>query len=1087
MNLRQFRRTLLACLLAGTAASAQDPTGVIEGRVTDHSSAIIADAHISALNLTTGRVSETITGPSGLFRFPPLPVGTYTLSVDAPRFAKYVQTPVQVNVSVTLRLDVALELASVHDSITVTGDAQVVDTSTNTLGKVVSGREVVDLPLNGRNFTQLGLLQTGVAPLTAGVATAGGSLRQGQAYAVNGARPESNLYLLDGAQNSNRMDGGYALKIPVDAIAEFRILTQSAPPEYGGTSGATTSVVTRSGGNQFHGGVYEFLRNDRLDARNFFSEKAEPLKQNQFGGTIGGPIRKDKLFFFGYYEGFRNKQGFTNSATVPTPQQHTGDFSDLGVQLVNFAAGGTPIPGNKIPTQMLNSVALSVVNLYPLGNVSPSIYRATVVTTNFFDQAGGRLDWSPSSNDQVALRYSFSGGYDINPISVRGSEVPGFPTRNDITTHSVALSETHIFTPALSNSLRLTFFRYLFDFDTRLNRTPPSALGFQYESASDLGQGPPFFNISGYSPIGGAITGPRDSAQNSYEAQEALSWFRGAHSLKFGGGFLRTQLNMFQAIAPNAFYVFASTFPTNNAVANLLLGGPVTFYQGLGDFHRGLRMWGVNLYAQDEWRLSRHLTLNYGIRYERLNPIRELRQRLNAFVPGVQSTVRPDAPAGLLFPGDQGIGEGIAADYNGWMPRVGIAWDPTGQGRWSIRSSYGLFYDQFQNGSGTASQGPVSSLPWAQFNQYSGAGLNFANPYAGRVYPQPDTFVRPSTVFAIDATARPPYAQNWNFSIQRSLWSQYLVEVRYVGSKGTRLPRNVEANPAVYGPGATAQNADRRRVYANCPADGSACDFSTVAMLSNITNSTYHAAQASLSRRYSAGFGFNLSYWYSKTLDYLSAMNLSGAAAKPLAGENDLAQNPFDLAAEHGPSLFDARHRFVASGSWEPRVRQDAPGALRHAVNGWQLNVIAMHNSPTPFTISDSTNVSLQANSPPISGFAASRPDAISDPNAGPHTVDQWLSRGAFARLNPVTQAGRFGNAGRNIGRGPSLTNFDLSLVRNFQLTEAMRLQFRAESFNVANHANFGLPVSDLNSTNFGRIFSAAPPRLMQFALKLNF
>ncbi|MBN9663453.1 MAG: TonB-dependent receptor [Acidobacteria bacterium] len=1081
------RSALFLSLSVFAVAWGQDPTGVVEGRVMDRSASMISNAHVAVRNLTTGLVQETISSQGGLFRFPPLPVGTYTLTAEAPQFSKYVQTPVQVNVSSTLRVDIELDLASVHETVTVTGEAQVVDTTTNTLGKVVSGREVLDLPLNGRNFTQLGLLQTGVAPLTAGVATAGGSLRQGQAYAVNGMRPESNLYLLDGAQNINRMDGGYALKIPVDAIAEFRILTQSAPPEYGGTSGATTSVVTRSGGNQFHGGVYEFLRNDKLDARNFFSQDVEPLKQNQFGGTVGGPLKKDKLFFFGYYEGFRNKQGFTNSATVPTAQQHNGDFSDLGVQLINFAAGGVPIPGNKIPVQALNPVALNVVNLYPIGNISPSIYRATVVATNFFDQAGGRVDLVATAKDQVSVRYSFSGGYDINPISVRGSEVPGFPTRNDITTHSAALASTHIFTPALSNSLRLTFFRYSFDFDTRLNRTPPSALGFKYNSASDLGQGPPFFNISGYSPIGGAITGPRDSVQNSYEVQEGLSWFRGAHSLKFGGGFVRTQLNMFQAIAPNAFYVFASTFPTNNAIANLLLGGPVTFYQGLGDFHRGLRMWGTNLYAQDEWRISRHLTLNYGVRYERLNPIRELRQRLNAFVPGVQSIVRPDAPKGMLFPGDPGIAEGIAQSYNGWMPRVGFAWDPTGQGVWSVRSSYGLFYDQFQNGSGTASQGPVSSLPWAQFNQYSGAGLNFADPYAGRVYPPADTFVRPSTVFAIDPTARPPYAQNWNFSIQRSLWSQYLVEVRYVGSKGTGLPRNVEANPAVYGPGATAQNADRRRLYANCPADGSPCDFSTIAMLSNITNSTYHAAQASLSRRYNSGFGFNVSYWYSKSLDYLSAMNLSGAAAKPLSGENDLAQNPFNLAAEHGPSLFDARQRFVASGSWEPKVRKSAPAALRHSVNGWQLNVIAIHNSPTPFTISDSTNVSLQANSPPISGFAASRPDAVSDPNAGPRTVDQWMSRSAFARLDPVTRAGQFGNAGRNTGRGPAVTNFDVSLVRNFRLTESMRLQFRAESFNVANHANFGLPVSDLNSTNFGRIFSAAPPRLMQFALKLNF
>ena len=296
----------------------------------------------------------------------------------------------------------------------------------------MSGREILDLPLNGRNFTQLGLLQTGVAPLTAGVATAGGSLRQGQAYAVNGMRPEQNVYLVDGAQNINRMDGGYALKLPVDAIAEFRILTQSAPPEFGGTGGATTSVVTRSGSNQYHGNLYEFVRNDAFDAKNYFSEEVEPLKQNQFGGTMGGPLKKDRVMFFGYYEGFRNDQGITTSATVPTPGQRQGDFSDLGVPLINFAAGGVPFPGNKIPAAAINPVALNVINLYPLGNVSPSIYRATLVGRNYSDQAGGRIDVNASSSDQIFGRYSYSGGYNVNPISVRGTDVPGFPTRDDL-------------------------------------------------------------------------------------------------------------------------------------------------------------------------------------------------------------------------------------------------------------------------------------------------------------------------------------------------------------------------------------------------------------------------------------------------------------------------------------------------------------------------------------------------------------------------------------------------------------------------------------------------------------------------------
>ena len=617
-------------------------------------------------------------------------------------------------------------------------------------------------------------------------------------------------------------------------------------------------------------------------------------------------------------------------------------------------------------------------------------------------------------------------------MSVRGTPVPGFPTRDDIKTDLAEVSEVHTFSPSITNSFRANFLRYLFYFDLRLNQTPPSELGFGYPSANVAGQGPPFFNLLGYSPVGGAITGPRNSAQNSFEEQDSLSWLKGAHSMKFGADLLRTQLNMFQAIAPNAFYIFASTFPTNDAVANLLLGAPVTFYQGLGDFHRGLRDWSVGAYAQDEWRITPRLTLNYGLRYEAVSPITEIANRMNGFVPGVQSTVYPDAPPGVVFPGDPGMGAGIAHTDNAFMPRFGFAWDPTGRGQWAIRASYGVFYDQFQNGPGVASQVPISALPAAQFNQYSGPALrNFANPYIGHTYPAPNTFVSPSTVFGIDPSDRAPYVQNWNFGIQRSLFENYVIEVRYVGSKGTHLPRNIEANPAVYGPGATAQNADQRRIYAGCTSPALPCELSTVGLLSNITNSTYEAGQLSVSRRFSHGLGFNVSYWYSKSLDYLSSMNMAGASSQPLAGANDLAQNPFDLAAEHGPSLFDARNRFVASGSWLIHVPQASSAVVRSIFGGWQINVIATHNSPTPFTVYDSTNVSLQANSPPISGYPASRPNLIGDPNNGPQTVQEWLNPAAFQRLNPVTQAGQFGNAGRDIARGPAFTDFDASLIAN--------------------------------------------------------
>ncbi len=1064
----------------------QDPTGALEGQVSAANGDRIPRATVTARNLQTGYTQTHQAADNGFYRLAPLAVGTYSLTVEAANFSRFVQEPISILVSQTSRVDVRLDLASVRASINVTADAAQIDTATNTLGKTVSGREVLDLPLNGRNFTQLGLLQTGVAPLPAGVARIGGTLREGQAYSVNGQRPESNNYLLDGSENVNRVDGGYALKTPVDSIAEFRILTHTAPPEYGGFSGSTTSVVTKGGSNAAHGTLYEFFRNDQLDARNFFSRSVEPLKQNQFGGTLGGPVVRDRLFFFGYYEGFRNRQGFTQTSAVPTAAQKAGDFSALPNPLRNNQTG-LVYPDGRLPSNLWNPLALRILQFYPDGNISPSVHSETVVTHNQSNQAGGRVDFNQSEHDQFFARYSFSKGDNLNPISVRGAPVPGFPTKDNLTAHSAVLANTHVISPTMTNSARVSFFRFEFLFDQRLNRLSPRELGFNYDSASPQGQGPPFFNVSGYSPIGGAQSGPRTSVQNTYELGDSLAWFRGAHSFKLGGGFRRNQINVFQATVPNGLLIFTPAAPTNDAFANLMLGAPQIFFQGLGDFYRGLRNWGATAFAQDEWRATRRLTINYGIRWEAINPNSEIRNRLNGFVPGVQSVVRPEAPTGILFPGDPGVGAGIAGNYyRGWMPRVGFAWDPTGNGTWSIRSGYGIFYDPFSNGANIAATIAVSAVPWVQFYQLAG-NINFQNPYAGQPTAQPNTFARPTTMLAMDPTAKPPYAQDWNFSIQRSLLKDYVLEVRYVGTKGTHLPRTVERNPSVYGPGATSGNADRRRIYAGCPADGSACRLATAATLLYGMNSSYHAAQASLSHRYASGFYFNVSYWYSKSIDYLSGMNLNLTSAQALAGENDLAQNPFDLRAERGPSIFDARHRFVASGLWELPFARGQRGLARTLLHGWQINGVMTANSGTPFTVYDTANVALQATSPPISGYAASRPDLIGNPNTGPRTVEAWMTRAPFRRLVAATEAGNFGNAGRNIARGPGLVNVDASLLKDFRFSDRWKLQLRAEVFNLANHPNFGLPISDLASPNFGRILSASQARLMQFGLKIIF
>jgi hypothetical protein len=366
--------------------------------------------------------------------------------------------------------------------------------------------------------------------------------------------------------------------------------------------------------------------------------------------------------------------------------------------------------------------------------------------------------------------------------------------------------------------------------------------------------------------------------------------------------------------------------------------------------------------------------------------------------------------------------------------------------------------------------------------------LQFANPYGSGPAPfGNNTFVAPATVLTVQSGMKPPYSQNWNFSIERTLAHDYLLDVSYVGNKGTHLPRFIEANPSIYGPSVNSNNNNQIRQYTTCNAAG-VCNYGSVGLLADDSSSTYHALQVAFSRQFAKGLRFMASYWYSKSLDYISTLNVAGSAPTLVAGENDLAQNPFDLRAEHGSSLFDATHRFVFSGSYALPTWRHASHAAAAILNGWQLNTIANLSTGTPFTVYDSADVSLQGSAPEISGFYSSRPNLISNPNSGqPHSANQWVTRAPFQQLNPVTQAGQFGNEGRNVVRGPGIETVDLSLFKNFNLNEATHIQFRAECFNLLNHVNFGLPENDLESPAFGQILQAGSPRLLQLALKLVF
>lgn len=1099
----KIARTVLALLvLPCLGLSAQQITGNIRGTVTDPSGALIQGAAVTARQVETGLSRSTITDRNGNYILLELPVGHYRLQVAAKGFQKYVQDGITLNVNETASVSPHLAIGSESEQVLVSADAELIEPTVTSLGKVVQQRELEDLPLNGRNFSQLGLLQPGVVPLTPGIAEAGGSLRDGQAYAVNGQRPESNNFLIDGANNFNGIDGGFVLKPPVDAISEFRIITLNANAEFGGALGSTTNIITRSGTNHVHGDVWEFLRNDAVDANNYFAQTKEPLKQNQFGATAGGPIKKDKTFFFGFYEGFRNRQGETALTTVPSVKERTGDFSELcpegftggfcnnpSHQLFNVFANA-PYPNNQVPSEQINSVSQNLLSFFPLPNAGTNLFSTTQTLSNNTDQFGVKVDHYLNPRDTLSFRYMFNQLSQLDPLSPGGASVPGFPVGEDQRAQNFVAEETHTFSPSVIAVARFSFLRNKFLFGEHENHQSPSSLGFQYTPSLGIAAGPPFIQVNGYSTVGDPITGPRDTYENVFDYSASLSWVRGRHELKFGGGYQRQQINVLQGIATNGFFVFVP-FPVTDAFASFLVGQPVVFLQGIGDFSRGIRGNNANWYVQDTYKLTSRFTINAGLRYELPQPYTEIHNRMSLFEPGKQSHVLPNAPTGLLYPGDPGVPSGlIATDRKGFAPRFGVAWNPDGSGKLLLTSAYGVFYEPYYTGQGGPLQSPISAPPYLGTPQVSLP--NFADPFNGNP-PVAGTFSTPLTNLTLSPTLTLPYTQDWDLNLQRSFGSDWLFELGYVGTKGTHLPRFIEANPAVFVPGtvngqpiSNSSNADQRRLYSGCTlADSpSSCQFSSTGEIAGIANSSYNALETSLHKRFGHGLAFLASYTWSKTIDDVSSLNITGSAAKPVAGENDLAQDPFNLAAERGLSLFDTRNRFVGSYEWTLPFWNHAQNWYQSALGGWQLNGIATLMSGTPFTVFDSNDVAAEGSAPEISGFSAQRPNLVGNSNDGPRSVATWLNASAFQRLDPVANAGQFGTEGRNVNLGPGYADWDFAALKNFKVTESKQFQFRAELFDVLNRTNFRLPDSDISSPTFNHILAAQAPRQVQFALK---
>ena len=1124
-------RRSLACVLLTVLGSfevdAQQITGSIRGAVVDPSGAVVQSAAVSAQQTETGLTRTAITDRDGGYVLVELPIGHYQIRAEAKGYQKYLQEGISLDVNQTATVNVHLKLGAETQQVEVKADAQLVQSTVSSLGQTVMEREILDLPLDGRNFSQLGTLQPGVVPLTPGLLQAGGPARQNQAYSVNGQRPESNNFLIDGADNVSAVDGGFVLKPPIDGIVEFRILTHNANAEFGRNTGSTTNIITRGGTNSFHGAVWEFLRNDVMDASDAFMRSVQPLKQNQFGATFGGPIIRDKTFFFGYYEGFRNRQGESVPATVPSQAERGGDFGELCTATSSFdpsgicgnPAGQLTFFGKKVPfNQMtlftpIDPVATNVTPFFPLPNQGANGFIGTETLSENTDQFGVKLDHYLSHKDTLNFRYMYSSGPTTDPLSPAGANVPGFPVGEYDRAQNFVAQETHIFSPTIIGVARFSYLRNKFLLDQHLNHEPASDLGFQYDPTLPSAAGPPFIQVGGYATVGDPITGPRNTFQNTFDFSGSLNWIHGRHEFKFGGGYRRDQINALQGIATNGFFVFAgipsqANFLYNDGFANFLSGNPVVFLQGGGDFGREIRDRAMDLYGQDNYKVTSRLTVNLGLRYELPFPATENKNRVNIFVPGAQSKVIPGAPAGLLYPGDSGVPAGlISTQKTAFAPRVGFAWDPRGDAKTVVSAAYGIFYEPYYTGQGGPLQDPISAPPYLKTLQIGFPVHSFANPFYS---PDPFgvPFPEPMTLLVVSRNLHLPYAQDWNLNIQRSFGANWLLQIGYVGTTGVRLPRFIEGNPAAYIPGvdttspgcmppsqpcplSTSSNANQRRLYSGCTlADPpSTCIYSSVGEIASIANSSYNALEASLRKRFSHGLSFLASYTWSHSIDDVSSFNITGSASQPVAGENDLAQNPFDLAAERGRSMFDARHRFVLSYQWSLPFLQHSGNWYGHVLGNWQLNGIVTAMSGTPFTVFDSNDVSLQGQAPEISGFSSNRPNVVGNPNSGPRTATQWFNVNAFQRItqDPNSPVQQFGNEGRNAVQGPGYVNWDFSAFKNIRLTESKEVQFRGELFNVLNHTNFRLPVSDIESPNFGHIQSDVSPRVIQVALKFLF
>ncbi|HEY7306317.1 MAG TPA: carboxypeptidase-like regulatory domain-containing protein [Bryobacteraceae bacterium] len=1077
--MRSTRLAAVLMLCLSLTAFGQRNTAGISGTITDASGAVLPSTQVSVIQTSTGSTNRTQSNESGFYQLPNLPAGAYTLRVEHPGFQVYVQEGIVLQVDQAATINVGLRVGNLTESVTVTAEPPLVDVRTQTLSTVITPAMAQEVPLNGRNVLQLMRLTPDVSPGGTRCFAQGASRPESAVTFISssGTRSNETAFYLDGGINEDPYTEIANIFPNPDAIQEFSVQTNSYSAKFGGRGGGVVNAATRSGTNSFHGSAFEFFRNYNLNARNFFASTTDGLKRNQYGFSVGGPVRKNKTFIFVSWQATKVRSVPTqNEAVTPTAAQLNGDFSSITTQLVD-PNNDVPFPGNQVPVSRFDPIALNVLKGVPVGAPGTGLSFYSTSTHTDDNQWMGRVDHNFSDKFRIFARYLFDRLDE--PASIINNNILSVSDAAYWQSQNITLGAAYVPNPNLVGDLTLTY-----------NRVAHVALGptdipgwidlgvnVADEAATAGASGPGFYlNVGGYfsanwDPLYRVPRGEYDVSNN-------WTYIRGAHTMEFGGEIILEQGVLEQVFLSQGSFSFSSQISGDNLL-DFMLGKPSDFQQ-FSPTYESLHRFLPALYFNDSWKATRRLTVNLGVRWQPWLMFSEQSNQyaiftIGAATQGLRSKVYPNLPPGALVPGDQGVRDtAVPSYYHIFDPRIGLAWDVFGDGKTSVRAGFGIYHDLINVNSNNDT---ISAPPWALTVDIP-FPVSLADPYQGhnvpfpafRPFPSNQTFAFPYFGNEFDPTMAYPVIQQWNFAVERQLSRGLLLRAAYEGMQSYHLFGGVEQNAGVYIPGeSTFENTQDRRPMGQY--------FTSNSINTATGTASYNALAVTLEKRAAHGLTFLAGYRWAKMLD-----ELNGGGTSLGQGDYTTPDPKFD----RGPSSVDVNHQFIGSYVWELPTPQSLGFFGRNVIGGWRSSGVLTLRAGFPYSILSGLDYSY-------SGIGADRADLIGDPSlAGGRSkaaqLTEWFNTAAFTFNAP----GTFGNSGRNILRAPGLATFDFSMSKSFVLrfgpfAETQRLDFRAEAFNLFNRANFGRPDRTITDPTFGQVLSAGDPRILQLALRYSF